>query len=172
MSYVEVFKVKTNGDVEEYGEAQNSHGYAHLVWMALGEKYLGGFSLLNASLTWNLFDSDKITKDEKIILGSTFDRVWIKKELMPDLIRILHDFYYSHCREKVGTMLVVHGILSEMLLEKDTMGCAFNQSSIGEAFWEVYDADSEDEGCTPYNVLTNDGDKNNKKAWELSKDLI
>lgn len=88
MSYVTVYAIRKTGEVERIGEARNGHGYTPCVWQHFARKYNCSthacLLLDEAGLekVWKLFQPEGATLDrlDNILLGSTLDRVWIKKE--------------------------------------------------------------------------------------------
>lgn len=179
MSYVRLFKILPNGDTQVYGEARNNHGFAPLIWEWLGKKYnkippdayLHGEGVLEQ--TWAMFGKGELERWENILLGASFDRVWVKRELIPELVDALRRFYQEYVtpRNYVETTLQIADLLGKLLQDPEARGVAFNPCSACEPFWRVYDAETDT--CTPYNVDTqqpaytqNYGD--GKTAWELS----
>jgi hypothetical protein len=167
MSRTEIYKVKDNGEVVFYGEATNSRGYGALVWDVLGKKYVDpNFIFFDDNLfskLFKLFENGKMKKRDRIILGSTADHVYIAKEGMPKLIDALRSFYLEYGSDKVITLLVSAKILEKMLAEPDTRGCAFNMTSVVDAYWEKYNSATDS-----YSLVNIDTDE---KVWELFEEM-
>lgn len=102
MSYVTIFQVMANGDVLEVGEGSNNHTFAPLVWNYLGKKYGYGDDVMaygkreDLKRMWKEWPSPKMTRLEHILLGATFDHVWIPRELLPELIEACELFYKEY----------------------------------------------------------------------------
>ncbi len=167
MSYVEIYKVQDDGDVVPYGEARNSHGFAPLIWGYLGRKHIepnyNQFLDIGLEKLFSLFISGKLSRREDALLGATADKVWIRKDFIPDLIVYLREFYLYHCKDKVETMIWIADSLQKMLEDSDMIGCAFNCTSVCESFWDVYDGLNDE--WVHYNI------NNEGNHWELSEDL-
>lgn len=186
MSYVTVYAVHPNGEVLHFGEARNNHGYSPIVWDHLARKY--SFSqdrylmgdTLGLERLWRSCGTGVMSKQEDILLGSTFDRVWIRKDGLERLLEAQEVFY----REVVLPGKFVETIAGCMDFERRAMkeiegllGIAFNQCSAVSSFWNLpYERDVEEDYLyRPYNVLTDAeaqfGEYKGKRGWELMADL-
>lgn len=104
MSYVTIYQIEANGDVVECAEGSNNHVFAPIVWDMLGYKYgfmnkaLHPYSLADPGLNklWTTWPDPKMTRMEQVLLGATFDRVWIKREMLPELIEACEWFLREH----------------------------------------------------------------------------
>jgi hypothetical protein len=171
VSYVEVFAVDKDGDVLSHStDARNNHVFAPLVWDLFGKKY-GYFAEYpfpssrddGLAHLWREWPSPKMTRAENILLGATFDRVWIRRALLPELVSACEDFLAEYIRkpappsrfDKPGdppsfyddrAVVGIIAALKEILQDESNIGAAFNCCSANEAFWRVRDVDSYD--CT------------------------
>jgi len=187
MSYVEVFRVDKDGDVVSYDTARNNHGFAPLVWEKLGEKYevprTNEYYLMMdkpaLEATWKLRGEGKLDRLDNVLMGATFDRVWVKREDVPLLVEACRRFNRDHIAgaKLVDTVDRTADLLEMMFKEfSDDLGVAFNMCSANGAFWHVRVPCSEC-GCTcngdtrPYNVKTDDeqpdGEYYGESAWVL-----
>lgn len=179
MSYVTIFKIEANGDVVDYAEGRNNHTFAPIVWDVLGYKHkymdksLHPYSLQDPGLNamWAAWPDPKMSRMEQILLGSTFDRVWIKRETLPELIEacewflrehvlkphkarsyktgVMEDSYYGSrtlagCGENVAEGLRSPGIiraLKEIYADETSRGAAFDCCSANASFWCVKESD-------------------------------
>lgn len=149
MSYVTVYAIRKTGEVERIGEARNGHGYAPCVWQHFARKYNCSthacLLLDEAGLekVWKLFQPEGATLDrlDNILLGSTLDRVWIKKERLTLLFEAIQRFTDEFIRPNgyVETALECVSII-KAAMEKDSelIGVCFDMCSVVEAYWTKY----------------------------------
>lgn len=174
MSFVEVFRIKKNGDVKTYSnDAHNNHAGAPLIWRKITELYgLPEMNWASEECTDPLFTEsnfEKYSREHKILLLSTCDRVWIKKEIIPDLIVAYRNFHNQFVRDKyVDTINQLANIIQKLYDDyKSDIGIAFNMCSAITPFWYC--------GRRPYNVFKDkkqrSGEYRGKSAWELSEHM-
>lgn len=206
MSYISLFTFLPDGDAHEQAQIRNATAGALWIWRALDHKYRTRCSILQYGKLWKLFNTGKLSELDNITMGVSFDRVWVKKENLPKLIEALKAFSNEFCEQPVqisspfdfaaaqdGPVKVDDTIprliaALKACLEMDILGVAFNHTSVGEAFWELYEKPdrpatdeelreaniSEDEwdDCRneghyrPYNIL-----KDDKGHWELFEEI-
>lgn len=186
MSYVEVFAVDKDGDVLSFAEARNNHGYAPIVWDALGSKYgycvdrFGYGRNSGIDRMWKEWPSPRMTPAERLLLGSTFDFVWIKREHLPALADALDAFYEEHAKPKniAATTRECARILREIFADESNIGAAFNQCSAVRAFWHTANdapEDDDDPEERPWNVLRDveqkSGEWAGRSPWEIGERL-
>ena len=147
VSYVSVYAVRQSGDVECIGEARNNHGFAPLVWDYLGEKCgidVGGFgSTRDANLErlWKLFKpggGGALDEPDNVLLGATFDRVWLKRERLPLLFDAVRRFTeeYVRPRGRVETAAECVRLIEEELVRDSALaGVCFNMCSAVDSYW-------------------------------------
>lgn len=167
MSRMVIYRVKADGEVRRLGEASNAWGGAMLIWTALCEANgLGPIGYgANLEPLWSMFGKGKLSRRDEIILGMTFDRVWVKRETVPELVEAMRSFYKQYGAGKVATLLAAADVLQKWFDEHpDDRGVAFNQTSVSESLWSVY-IEEEDEK-RPYNI-----DTDTKGHWELTDAL-
>ena len=72
-------------------------------------------------LTWDLFNSGKLSEKENILLGATFDYVWVKQSDVPLLIEAPQDFNdnYVTPNNYVRTVVSASKTLQDILDEID-----------------------------------------------------
>lgn len=170
MSYVTVYSVQSNGDVKSEGTAHNNHVFAPLIWEILGKKH-GYFdkypmfsdrSKLNA--LWDEWPSPKMSRREQVLLGATFDRVWVRRDLLPELIDACQWFLDEYVlppqqeidpltkkprewRYETSALTGIIALLKGILEDPSTRGAAFNCCSAVTSFW--YRSDAPHEGLVP-----------------------
>ena len=177
MSYVKILAVRSNGDVVTFGTAKNNHGFAPLVWEKLAKKYKvprsGSYLMMDdvaLRALWDMFDGDKLSELDKLLLGATFDRVWVKRETIPKLVEACRAFHKEYVADNnlVATVDATADKLEELLeAQPDALGVAFNMCSAIDSFWDW--EDEETGAVTNYNVLTNKCHPcTGKRHWEIS----
>ncbi len=90
MSYTILHAVPEKGAIQQFAVFPNSHIWARDYWEWLGDKYLGMSPIevmgKGAQQIWNLTKDSRLSTDEKIGLGATFDWVMVKDADVPKLI--------------------------------------------------------------------------------------
>ncbi|MBC2292940.1 hypothetical protein HCC36_06805 [Listeria booriae] len=162
MSSTNIHVVKTNGDVEFYAEVKNSFAGAMHIWNNLNTKYdfrddfFSGFKK-----TWGNFNKDVYEDFEDVALGSTFDKVIVKKEEIPLLItayeKYINEFDGSNLRLQIE-------IFKQIEQETNVIGIAWCQTSVSGDLWD-FGYDEEKDEPIPYNI--NKGDSH----WFLFDDI-
>lgn len=175
MSYVTIYRVEADGDVAWLGEAKNNHGFAPVVWDTFITKYnapgSGPREADRYRPLWALYGSSAAAKDytgkvlsraDDLLLGATFDRVWVPSELVPELIASMRAFHEAHIlpRNYVQTIADAADLI-EKELDPTDRGIAFNMCSAVESFWQV---DDEIGDCRPYNI-----DLDDRGHWKLTE---
>jgi hypothetical protein len=176
MSFVAVFCIKKNGDVVTYSEAHNNHAGAPLIWRKMIELYcLPEMNWASEECIDPLFTEsnfEKYSREHKILLLSTCDRVWIKREIISELITTYRNFHNQFVRDKyVDTVNQLATIVEKWYSEyKSDIGIAFNMCSAITPFW--YCGTSKPR---PYNVFKDKKQRSceyiGKGAWELSEHM-
>lgn len=185
MSRCEIYAFDQKGDAQYYGDAQNAWGGAMAIWMEMSKAYGLTYSMMSETCPlWERFNSGRIgyrlDKRDDIVLGFTFDRVWVRKENIGKLIDALQSFYDERISTKdiVPTIVGIVEVLRKAAGDEGIQGVAFNQTSVSDAFWHLYPPspheDCGDEDCDPcyladngrpYNLNTDEG------HWELFEAL-
>lgn len=171
MSYVTIYRIDADGDVERLGEAKNNHGFAPLVW----DKLMAQYRITPTGPRWGddyyqplwgLSGTGKLKRHEDILLGATFDRVWISRALVPELVEAMRAFHQRYIvpNNLVHTISDAADILAKWMPEHPTdRGVAFNMCSAVESFWTVYDGELDE--SRPYNIDRDPGGKS--RHWEF-----
>lgn len=150
MSYVSIFAVRKDGLVQSVGTAGNNHGFAPLVWDYLVAKYkipaANTFGLLMLDTTalltlWAMFypeGNGPLDALDNILLGATFDRVWIKTERLPLLFEAIERFNNEYVLPKrlvqtaINCLPVIRKALEE---DPELAGICFNMCSANADYW-------------------------------------
>ena len=137
MSYIEIIKFKEDKTHELAGKVQNASRHHQVIWNYFAKKYLGleYFNVhsdgVEQQKLWELFEDERLTMNERIILGSTYDYVLLKKEDISLVIDAFKSF------ENESNLLEETGILSSLLNDKTCVAIGW-QSSITD-MWDNYD---------------------------------
>lgn len=127
--FVEVFTMLMNGDVVSYDKALNHHSYAPNIWRALGAKYkfLDPYAdILNDARVQQLFravGTGKMNREEDLLVGSTYDFVWIRNDGLPQFVTALDHFCKEHTwdlsRSNFAEVLNSYGTFPSKIKESD-----------------------------------------------------
>ena len=152
MSCTEIIKFDKKGESSLVGEVENGIRESFAVWNYLSHKYLGRqFSIFGKPSeqeeVWSLFEDDRLSEDEKIILGTTFDYVLIKKEDIPRVI----DAFSTLDEKEVGRVVKEWRenpigislpeqieILKNLLSDEDCIAIGWHQNSVSCNMWYDY----------------------------------
>lgn len=180
MSYTEIYGFGESGKVEFYAEIKNAFRGAMAVWRHLEEKYLPSlpkppgftskeneywtrtmqmFEENSMSEIWGLFETDKLSYNEKIVLGTTFDRVIVEVENAESLLEAFRNFGGDTSLKEQATAI------ESMLQKGKLVAIGFNQTSVNGDTWANYHYNEETEESESYNILEN------KDHWFLFKEL-
>lgn len=157
MSTTEIYAVRTNGDVKHYGSATNSWLGGFHVWKSLEEKYEIDEKFMEFDKTCKNFGKGLYEKYEDIMLGSTFDGVWVKKENFEKLINAFSEYFEIYPNSNFGQQIE---LIKKMNDDSNIIGVAWCQTSVCDDMWD-FDYDEETDELIPYNIL-----KGNRH-WEL-----
>ena len=134
MSYTELYKVPKTGPLELYAEFHNAYRGAMLVWMNLGEHYLGEFNIMNLTPVWNLAKDFHLPLSHRIVLLATFDNVMIRKENLPRFVQAVDDYSKQF---DPGTLPEQCFKLGELVVDPTCYAVCWNQTSVNCDAWEV-----------------------------------
>jgi hypothetical protein len=158
MSYTELFKVPSKGEIEEAKEFRNSWLGAMWIWRNLYEKHLPGedFSMafVREQLTplWNLWKTD-IPEHHKVCLMSTLDGVMVKRDNLPLLVNAFREFEKEFPGSHLG--LQADYIETNLIDDVDYFAVCWNQNSVCD-YWCVEDKKEED-GQRRYDISRDTG---------------
>ena len=202
MSYTEVYGIHQDGSVKLYEEVKNSWGMHPFIWREIEERhlpilrprfipasipddkiesYLGyrpsRFSLVELNEVWDLFNTKLLTKTERWVLGSTFDRVVVMKEGFDELIHA----YRTFTDKKNHNLNELANVYERMQADDDIIGVAWS-TSLGDYPWDdvmLVDAshpnyeelDADEDGFSPIHVPYNILNSDNPRHWVLNEEL-
>jgi hypothetical protein len=111
--------------------------------------------------------SPRMSHTENVLLGSTFDNVWVARDALPELIkgweRFLDQYIQPHKLDERAAVGII-AALREVLGGPSNRGVAFNMCSANESPWDVEDQDGGD--FIPFNI---DHPPADSRAWELTE---
>lgn len=183
MSYTTMtFFSKENGKPSHDDEVHNSWRGAMAVWNYMEEKYLpefipewvkdnpsmheegrkyhrlpGGTSEQQKEV-WEVVNLDTITRQDQIVMMSTFDHVLVKRENIPELLKAFRSTDFPNSLEEQADYI------EEAFKDEDIFAVGWNQTSVCCNGWrDVYELGlkPEDEEDIEYNINTMD------KHWFL-----
>ena len=97
---------------------------------------------------WNLYHNEKVPFAERIVLGTTFDYVVVKKEDIPTVADAFDAFGGD---TNLGEQAV---ILRDMYKDDNCLAVAWNQTSVNGSTWANFGRyDEKTEEDIPYNIL-------------------
>jgi hypothetical protein len=148
MSYTTLHLVPKEGELTSYKEFGNSYGSAFHIWNVMSLEYCGRkFDMFEPKpAAWDLFDDAKVPIFARAVLGSTFDRVMVKKKDFKRLAkyyRKFHETFKKHAEGKVCHILPIAEALEAMVAE-ECVACCFTQTSVSSDIWQKYDAEKDE----------------------------
>jgi len=160
MSYTEIYKVNKDGDCEIAGEARNAFKGAMFIWNEFSKEYLGkDFEMFFSQKTWGLQSDPRLSRNERIIMKTTFDNSMVRKANIPILIEAFAEFIVTHPSDNIKTQIEIF----KKLLDEDILAICWNQTSVNNNPWTEYKEDTDEQ--IPYNI--NGGSKH----WFVFDDL-
>lgn len=142
MSQTIIFAFDKDGASREYGYTKNSWRGAWAVWDIMGKRHLGiGASIINESAMqkiWDLMDDKRVPMNERIVMGTTFDRCLAKNEDIPKVIKAFREFDGDTSLKEQAD------ILQEIYDTGDYMAVGWHQNSGSCEMWYEYNFVTED----------------------------
>ena len=98
---------------------------------------------------WGLYDSDKVSDADKIVLATTFDGCLVKKEDVPKVIEAFKSFGGETSLPEQAELL------QKAFADSDIIAVGWNQTSVnGDTWTNSGGYDEEEDEYLPYNCLT------------------
>lgn len=165
MSYTEIYGL-TKNSAFILEEIRNAWRGAMAIWLILEKKYLPKYypkwgikkdedysrtsDLFNENAMkeiWDLFKSDKVSRTDKIVLGTTFDNVLVKVDSLQEVLTAFRNFEgETSLKEQANT------IEKAIAADSKIIAIGWNQTSVNESPWTFFDNERE-EDCG-YNIET------------------
>ena len=104
-----------------------------------------------ANQIWNLFENESISMDDRIVLGTTLDRVLVRRNEIGKVIHAFRNFQgITNLKEQAD-------ILSKLMQDESISAVGWNQTSANADTWMTAGGLSDnDEGRLPYNYQKQD----------------
>jgi hypothetical protein len=170
MSCTEIIKFDKKGESSLAGKVKNGIRGSFAVWNYLSHKYLGRqFSIFGKPSeqeeVWSLFEDDRLSEDEKIILGTTFDYVLIKKEDIPRVIeafsaldekevgRVVKEWRENPIEISLPEQIE---ILKNLLADEDCIAIGWHQTNVSCDMWYDYNCVTGNEHWYLFDELKNE----------------
>ncbi len=164
MTYLEIFAVRPDGNVQKYGEAHNAWGGAMHIWRTLDEKYQTGSGLFDYRPLWESIG--RLDEPDQWVLASTYDWVLISKEHLPTLIKHLKAFCKRSPTETLDEAITV---LERAVQDESVQAIGMNQTSVNDLWWHALtpsDEGADEDEHHPYNI------HRETKHWYLTPEYI
>ena len=174
MSYTEIYGFGKDGNAGGLEDVKNAWRGAMAIWGILEDKYLEplprpmwmseedykerGYSRTcqppsfsdNApnplKPVWDLWNDEKVSRTDKIVLGTTFDRAIVMRANIEETAKAFEEF------EGETSLKEQAKILHEALEDEDNIAIGWNQTSVCGDTWSNYNYDEEKEESIPYNL--------------------
>ena len=148
MSYATVFQIRENGQVEDFADVRNGMAGAPVIWRELSKKYRVddpmSFGGDKGAAFWKLFADPRVSRGDKIVIGFTFDAVWVRRDHNPELVEALRAFDRQYCAGIVPTIAGLATALQRLHDEKPSArGACFQMTSVSDAIWSIEDGEDE-----------------------------
>lgn len=100
---------------------------------------------------WNLFENEAVSMNDRIVLGTTFDHVLVRREEIGKVIRAFRSFAgETNLKEQAD-------ILNEIMKNEEISAVGWNQTSVNADTWMTAGGLSDNnEGRLPYNYQEQD----------------
>jgi hypothetical protein len=179
MSTTEIYSFDKEGNASFYDDVHNAWRGAMAVWKIVEERHLtpylpkfpfpSQFSKPSRTTAisdetamneiWGLWDNPNVPENDRIVLGTTFDKVLVKKEDIPKVIEAFRSFGGETSLPEQAD------ILQALFEDDDCIAVGWNQTSVNGDTWSNYRYNEETGECDPYNCLTQD------EHWWLFEEL-
>lgn len=200
MSYITVYGIRPDGEVVPLNRAVRcAPAFAPVVWAMMGMKYgvepeftpplnVRGFADpyygRNAiENIWPLLKDPRLPEADKLLLGCTYDAVWLKRERIPALVAAIEAFTADWVRPRgqVEAALEVARLME--FAPGICIGFCFNMTSVVASFWQFHtplgkdglpligNGKAYDYGLRPMNVFTDktNGLPGSQRPWEIGE---
>lgn len=144
MSYTGVHKISADGTVKNVGDVRNSSGWCMHIWRSLAADYSVPVRMFEYEPLWEMFGKSPMSERDSIVLGATFDAVWVKHENLSRLIAALESFWTSHSTmvdmdgRTVGVVATIPGVVSllkDIASDATARGACFYATSTTDDPW-------------------------------------
>lgn len=177
MSYSAILRIATNGDVSDFATAHNSWGFAPSIWDHFSLLHFGKVTAMfdggrSLQRVWKLFGTPQLDLLDNLVLGSTFDRVWIKRDRLLLLADGLDRFVQNYIRPQmmVETSAEIAAALRRLHAEEPhVLGAAIDATSTIDSWWRRTLNEEDDPETRPFNILRDKLTSSGKPHWEIGE---
>jgi hypothetical protein len=146
-----------NGKADSAIEMKNAWLGSAFVWTKLFDKHVTKRFKYDSWLNepqrlWDLKDSDKLEKCEKVVLRMTFDNVLIRKEDFSRLTFFISLFETFHDRDGSSHLPLIRECLNKLSEDESVDAIGFWGTTVCDNPWYSWDEEKEDE--VPYDIST------------------
>lgn len=178
---VEIFGIDNRGKITLLAKANNAEAGSMHICRTLSAKYrcpFDPFGLYRARAIGDLFGSPKMSEQDSVVLGFTFDRVWVKRENIDRLVQALTAFWEAHSTfvtltgEELPappTIPKIIKILSKAAGDQKLKGVCFNHTSVAPNLWTQPNANKNRAARFDFDVNLAMTDET--QPWELFETL-
>ena len=170
MSETVLYGINSDG-LKVLGEYRNSHLAGPCVWDQMA-RHIGldmmpiGFGpdgKEQLEKFWVLWELPVVPTFEKIVLLSTYDRVWVSEKNLSRLVTAFKEFINAFPESNTHLAKYVRDIENFTSKDSDIKGICWHLSSMSEDTWSWFDDNDEE---VEYNFETG------TKHWELFDDVL
>lgn len=160
MAWLTIYKITTDGTLEQFAFVSDPRFGAPFVWHRLYWRYLADKKATQPpSLTEELLksvfalaDDERLSLDERIVLKTTFDYAMVKRENIGRLIEAMNKFMAGYNGDAGGCNFKDQITVLEILaIDATCQAVAWCQIDKTESMWDVK---TEDGSVRPYNINT------------------
>ena len=151
MSYTRIHMTTKTGKVSTLAEIPNATLGALAIWDMLGKVKLRNRPpywnpILNASDVWELFEKPALNRMERLVLGSTFDKVMVKRTHLDTLGWQFNEFNsrLNPVGNRLNNLSDQATVLRDAAKNDKCYAVFWTQTSVADDVWRIYE-DGEDE---------------------------
>lgn len=153
MSYTTLYMAPASGELVEITDFRNAFGSAAFVWCVCAREFFGHrheYSWLSdrelRRKIWMLADDASVPMFVRITMGTTFDRVMVKRENLGRVAQAFRDFVAAYPPGDSACSLIHQADVLEGLIDtEECFAVCWNQTSVGDT-WTVRDGGCEECG--------------------------
>lgn len=150
MSHTAIHITSESGEVSTIARIHNAWRGAMFIWDTLGKFKLHDRSqywnaVTNAKDVWELFETKRLNRTERLVLGSTFDRAMVKKENLNSLAREFEEFNsrYNPVGARPNSLSEQADVMRKAAESDDCYALFWTQTSVSDDVWMVYENEDE-----------------------------
>lgn len=140
MSRASVYWITPSGDVEDFEDVRNASAGAPFIWSRLS-KEIGLRAYGDEETLWKLFGTGKFKRAWDIVLGFTFDGIWVRREHVPEVADALDVFWKEFGAPEIVDTIPCLATALRKLLETypEARGACFQMTSVCSHPWRLWE---------------------------------